>query len=271
MNAGAAPDGAVRLGRPTVWVGELGSTNDLARMMAHAGCPEGGVVVAGRQTHGRGRAGRAWASPEGGLWCSVLLPSRAGVPQGLLSLAVAVAVAETVEQFAPPPAGIRWPNDVEVAGRKVAGILLETAAARVVAGIGINVSVELQALPREVAARAGSLHLIAGRPVDRRAVLRVLLSRLADRHSTWAAGGSDILEAWGCRDLLRGKPVAVVRQGPAIEGIAEGIDGEGALRIRTAPGDVIRVTSGDVILLSGPGDLAADEGTTGPASNLHLS
>ncbi|MDI6771809.1 MAG: biotin--[acetyl-CoA-carboxylase] ligase [bacterium] len=254
MTAGAATGQAARLGWPLVWVGELGSTNDLARLLVGAGCPEGAVVVADRQTRGRGRQGRAWASPSGGLWCSVLLYPSADLPQGLLSLAVAVAVAETAEQFVPGPARIRWPNDVEIAGRKVAGILIETAGAAVVVGVGINVGIELQVMPPEVAARAGSLHLIAGRPIERRAVLEALLARLADRYSAWAAGGEAVSDAWSSRDMLRGTPVAVLHSGPAIEGIAEGINREGALRIRTATGAIRQVVAGDVHQICGPSD-----------------
>ncbi len=246
MTAGSAAGQAACLGRPLVWVGELGSTNDLARMLVAAGSQEGAVVVADRQTRGRGRQGRVWASPAGGLWCSVILYPSADSPQGLLSLAVAVAVAETVEQFVAEPAGIRWPNDVEIAGRKVAGILIEATGAAVVVGVGINVGVELQAMPPDVAVRAGSLHLIAGRPIERRAVLEALLARLADRYAAWAAGGNAVVNAWGSRDLLRGKPVTVVHSDPAVEGVAEGIDQEGALRIRTASGAIRQVVAGDV-------------------------
>lgn len=246
MTAGCAPGQVARLGLPLIWVGEVGSTNDLARLLAGAGCPEGTVVVADRQTRGRGRHGRVWASPKGGLWCSVLLRPSARSPMGLLSLAVAVAVAETVEQFVPEPAGIRWPNDIEIAGRKVAGILIEATGAAVAVGVGINVSVELGAMPPDVAARAGSLHLIAGRPIERRAVLDALLARLADRYAAWAARGSTVIEAWGSRDLLRGKSVAVLHSGSAIEGVAEGINQEGALLIRTAAGTIRQVVAGDV-------------------------
>jgi len=252
VSAESVPAG--HLGRPFIWVGELGSTNDLARLLAGAGCPEGAVVVADRQTRGRGRQGRAWASPAGGLWCSILLYPSVDSPRGLLSMAVAVAVAQTVEQFVPGPAGIRWPNDIVIAGRKVAGILLEAAGAAVVAGIGINVGIELQAMPPEVAAIAGSLHLIAGHPIERRAVLDALLARLADCYSAWAAGGDAVSDAWGSRDLLRGKPIAVLQSGQGIEGVAEGIDREGALRIRTASGAVRPMVAGDVIQVLGPED-----------------
>lgn len=252
MTAGTEPARAARLGRPLVWVGEVGSTNDLARLLVAAGCPEGAVVVAARQERGRGRQGRVWVSPPGGLWCSILLYPSVDQPSGLLSMAVAVAVAQTVEQFVPVPAGIQWPNDVLIAGRKVAGILIEATGPALVVGIGINVGIELRVLPPEVAARAGSLHLFAGRPIEGRAVLDVLLDRLADWYGAWAAGGQAVCDAWGFRDLLRGKPVKVLQPGVGIEGVADGIDHEGALRIRTAAGDLRRVVAGDVTCVLDP-------------------
>lgn len=245
---------AVRLGRPLVWVGDLGSTNDLARLLVGAGCPEGAVVAADRQTHGRGRQGRAWVSPSGGLWCSVLLYPSADSPRGLLSLAASVAVAQTLEQFVPEPAGIRWPNDVVIVGKKVAGILMEATGAAVVVGIGINVGIELQAMPPEVAARAESLHRIAGRPIERRAVLGALLVRLAEAYSAWAAGGDAVRDAWSSRDLLRGESVLVLRSGTELEGVAEGIDREGALRVRMPTGAIRLVVAGDVMQVLGPSD-----------------
>lgn len=260
---------AIRFGIPIVRVGECGSTNDLARILAASGAPEGAVVVADRQTRGRGRQGRAWISPDGGLWCSVLLRPGAAAPRGLLSLAAAVAVAESVEQAAPAQAAIRaairWPNDVEVAGRKVAGVLLEGSGEAVVAGIGINVDVDLTALPGHVAACAGSLHLIAGRPIGRRVVLDALLAALARWYQAWAAGGGEVLEAWASRDALRGRRVVVRRPGGVLEGAAEGVDADGALLLRLAGGGAARVVAGDVERVEAarwPGT-AAGPGTVG--------
>ncbi|HET8678909.1 MAG TPA: biotin--[acetyl-CoA-carboxylase] ligase, partial [bacterium] len=138
---------APRFGTPLVRVGELGSTNDLARVMADAGLPEGTVVVARRQTQGRGRHGHTWASPPGGLWCSLVLRPARDAGWGRLSLAMAVATCEAVDEVAGIRSAIRWPNDVVINGRKVAGILLEGAPNALVVGIGINANVPAEALP----------------------------------------------------------------------------------------------------------------------------
>ena len=117
---------AAALGRPLVWCGEATSTNDVARLLAAAGAPEGAAVVADVQTHGRGRLGRAWRSPIGGLWCSILLRPAAATVWGRLSVSMAVAVAEAVEAETAVRLGIAWPNDLIAAGRKVCGILIES-------------------------------------------------------------------------------------------------------------------------------------------------
>jgi BirA family biotin operon repressor/biotin-[acetyl-CoA-carboxylase] ligase len=228
-------------------VGEVGSTNDIARVVADAGGPEGAVVVADVQTRGRGRLGRAWVSPPGGFWCSVLLRPPGHPGWGLLSLAVGIAVAEAVEAIAPVHVGIKWPNDIMVGDRKVGGILLEGTGGALIVGIGINLNVANEVMPQEVAARATSLHLAAGRPVDDRALLQLLLDGLAHWYGRWAAGDAAVREAWANRDVTRGTRVAVGGPGPTIEGIAEGVDADGALLVRVAGGEIRRVIAGDLI------------------------
>lgn len=236
-----------RFGRPLVRLDEATSTNDLARCLADAGVAEGAVVVAARQTRGRGRLGRPWASPPGGLWCSVLLRPGGG-PPGLLSLAVGVAAAEAVEA-AGVPAALRWPNDVLVAGRKVAGVLLEAAGAAVVAGVGINVRVALEALPAEAAAGATSLHLHT-RDVAPEAVLASLLGRLEHWYGQWTRDPAAVVAAWSVRDALRGRPVRAAGAEP-VEGTAEGITADGALVVRGPDGRPRTVVAGDVSLAAG--------------------
>jgi BirA family biotin operon repressor/biotin-[acetyl-CoA-carboxylase] ligase len=242
-----APARSPRLGRPLVRLAEATSTNDLAKRLADAGVAEGAVVVAARQTHGRGRLGRAWASPPGGLWCSVLLRPGRGA-HGLLSLAVGVATAEAVEA-AGVPAALRWPNDVLVAGRKVAGVLLEAAGAAVVAGVGVNVRVSLEALPAEAAAGATSLHLHT-RDVAPEAVLASLLGRLEHWYGLWAREPAAVAAAWSARDALRGRTVRAAGAEP-VEGTADGITADGALIIRGSDGRPRTVVAGDVSLAAG--------------------
>lgn len=237
----------MRLGVPLVRVGEIGSTNDLARLMADVGLPEGAAVVAGRQTQGRGRHGRTWVSPPGGLWCSIVLRPARDAGRGVLSLAMAVAAAEAIDAAAGVRAVIRWPNDIMINGRKVAGILLEGAEDAVVAGIGINANLPADALPQVLRPAAASLHEVAGRPIGIEALLDRLLARGGFWYAAWTRGGPQVLDAWTARDATRGTRVVAESQGTAIEGIAEGADPDGALRVRLPGGDVRRVVAGDLI------------------------
>ncbi|MDR7417703.1 MAG: biotin--[acetyl-CoA-carboxylase] ligase [Armatimonadota bacterium] len=232
------------IGQPIIRLGQTESTNDVARELARAGVTEGAVVVAEHQTRGRGRDGRTWASPVGGLWCSVVLRPEDGTALGLLSLAVGVAVGEAVQVAAGVETGLKWPNDVVVGDRKLAGVLLETVGRAVVAGIGINVAVER--FDGDLARRAVSLHTLAAGPVTRDAVLDALLERLARWYGVWRTDRSRILDAWRPRDTTAGRRVVVRVAGRSLEGIAEGIDDDGALRLRLPDGRAERVLAGSL-------------------------
>jgi BirA family biotin operon repressor/biotin-[acetyl-CoA-carboxylase] ligase len=242
--SGGAP---ARLGAPLVRLGETESTNDIGRLLATARVPEGAVVVADRQTRGRGRLGRAWLSPHGGLWCSVLLRPEAPAQPALLSLAVGVAVAEALEVFAGVPLGLKWPNDVVVDRGKLAGILLESVGGAVVAGIGINLLPV--SLPGAEGHRTSSLQEIAGRPFSRDHVLAAVLERLGPWYDAWRAGGADVVSAWRRRDACAGQPLAVSLPDGVIEGIALPIADDGALRLRLSGGEVRRVLAGEITAL----------------------
>jgi BirA family biotin operon repressor/biotin-[acetyl-CoA-carboxylase] ligase len=244
MSGGVHP--VPRLGHPLVRLGVAESTNDLARLLAAGGVPEGTVVVAAQQTHGRGRLGRTWASPPGGLWCSVIVRPDGDAEWGLLSLAAAVAVAEAVERAAGAPAAIRWPNDVLIGGAKVAGILIETAPGAAILGIGLNANIDPAALG-DLRTPATSLSAMLGHPVPLDALRDLVLECLATWYAAWAASDPAVSAAWSARDATRGMPVVV--QGPdgTVRGVAEGVDGDGALLVRTAGGDVRRVLAGDLV------------------------
>ncbi|MGH2375831.1 MAG: biotin--[acetyl-CoA-carboxylase] ligase [bacterium] len=242
-------DATPRFGAPLIRIGELGSTNDLARVLADAGLPEGTVVVARCQTQGRGRHGRTWSSPPGGLWCSFVLRPARDAGWGRLSLAVAVAACEAVDEVAGIRSAIRWPNDIVINGRKVAGILLEGASNAVVVGIGINANVPAEALPHAIRLGAASLHDIAGRTIGLDVLLETLHVRVAAWYAAWAQGGPQVLDAWTARDATRGTRIVADTQGGTIEGIADGADPDGALRIRLPAGDVRRVVAGDLAVL----------------------
>jgi BirA family biotin operon repressor/biotin-[acetyl-CoA-carboxylase] ligase len=201
------------------------STNARLRHLAERGAPHGTLVTAEEQTAGRGRQGRTWtAPPRRALLLSLLI--RHAAP--LLPLAAGVAVAETAEAFAARPAQIKWPNDVLIAGRKVAGILVEARpqANWAVLGIGLNVAIEPPEFPPELQQTATSLGL---EPHAAEAVLAELLGRLTE----WTVATDErILDSVGRRDALRGRPVSWAGG----SGIAAGIDPGGRLIVDTRSG-----------------------------------
>ena len=241
---------------PIIRLDACESTNDLARLLASAGLPGGTVVVARTQARGRGRQGRSWSSPAGGLWASLLLRPGVHAAGGRLSLAIAVAAAEAVERAAAVQAAIHWPNDVLVAGRKVAGVLLEGVPDAVIAGIGINANVAADEFPVEVRDRAASLHALTGRAIPLQPLLDTLIERCAVWHALWLnpaeTAAAQILEAWSARDAVRGRHVVVHTPTGDLEGIAEGVDDDGALRLRTPEGTVRGIIAADVVPMTHP-------------------
>jgi BirA family transcriptional regulator, biotin operon repressor / biotin---[acetyl-CoA-carboxylase] ligase len=241
------------------WLATTGSTNDVAARLADLGAEEGTVVVAEAQTAGRGRHGRAWFSPRGaGLYVSLVLrPSGTrGVssgdnPAALLTIAAGVAIAEGIRAATGLPAEIKWPNDVVIGGRKLAGILAEAVAQAgwppIIVVVGFGVNVQPAAYPPELAARATSIEAETNRPADRAVVLAEILAAMAERYADLRSGRFDaILSAW--RGLARSLVAARVEwDGPAgvIRGCAEGVDDRGALLVRV--GDrVERIVAGEV-------------------------
>lgn len=209
--------------RGAVVVRETGSTQDVAR-----GRAAGDVVVAWRQTSGRGRDGRTWADTGLG---GVAITAVAAVQGAWIALAAGVAAAEAIERTAPSvTVGLKWPNDLMIAGRKVGGVLIERDGEASLIGIGINVS--QPSFDGELATRAASL-AIAGACVDRIVLLEALLPRL----DHWlAAGESASIGAFQQRDMLRGRVVRLSAAGSIVEGVVDSIDPLVALRIRTPAG-----------------------------------
>jgi len=232
------------------WHREIGSTNDAALMMAERGAAEGTVVGADLQTAGRGRQGRVWSSPPGtGLYVSVVLrPAFRAVP--LVTIAAGVAIAEGIREASGLTAALKWPNDVYFTGHKVAGILAEAGAGdrgltHVVLGFGINVS--QAAFSPEIAMRATSLERELGRPVDRGLVLACCLAALASRYEQLANDPQSVLQQWRiyAAPMLQ-RPVTCTVSQRTVDGVAEDIDDQGALLVRTS-GETVRVVSGEVI------------------------
>jgi BirA family biotin operon repressor/biotin-[acetyl-CoA-carboxylase] ligase len=242
--------------REIVWREVVDSTQHLARERARAGAPEGTIVLAESQTAGRGRLGRRWHSPAGvNLYCTVVLrPSRspAVVPQ--IGLVAGVAVADAIRDTIGRPAGVKWPNDVLIAGRKVAGILTEMEGeaervAFVLVGIGVNVNLDPAALPPDLAGQATSLRAVTGAAIDRVAFTAGLLHALEARYGQFLAGGfAAIRPAFEATALLTGRAVRVSGPDTTVEGRVVGVDDEGALLLERDGGGTARVVAGEVTL-----------------------
>jgi BirA family biotin operon repressor/biotin-[acetyl-CoA-carboxylase] ligase len=218
------------LGEPREHHETIGSTNERARELAEQGAAHGTLVTADEQTAGRGRQGRGWVTPKGvAIAASLVLRDY----DDLLSLRAGLAVADV----AGPAALVKWPNDVWVEGRKVAGILVE-ARGWAVLGIGVNVAVDPSTLPEEAAAVAGTL----GRdPSEVESTLTELLAALERRLGEDKAAA---LEALRERDALLGKPV----RWDGGEGVGAGIDDSGALLVHLPDGSTTALSAGEVTL-----------------------
>ena len=240
------------LGRTLHHYESLESTNAKAFELAQEGGFHGEVIVTEHQTQGKGRRGRAWASPAGkNLAMSVILrpeiaPSRA--PE--LTLVAAVALVETLKD-SNVDARIKWPNDVQINGKKVAGILTELSADVervhfVIVGVGVNLNSELADFPPEVAEQATSVSLNRPSPVHRALFMAALLGKLEDWFEIWSDQGFEpVRAAWKNASSMLGQEVLVRADAKELRGVAEDIDASGALLLRV--GDTLeRVLSGDV-------------------------
>ncbi|HUY58960.1 MAG TPA: biotin--[acetyl-CoA-carboxylase] ligase [Solirubrobacteraceae bacterium] len=227
-----SPAGA-GFGKPRVHLRQIDSTNSFARRLAASGAPHGTLVTAGEQSAGRGRQGRGWNAPPGSsLLCSWVIRE----PEKLLSLAAGVAVAEVCGERAQ----LKWPNDVLIDGRKVAGILVEGRPQErwAVLGIGINVALDPDLLPEELRDRAGTL----GRAPSE---LEPMLERLRTLLDHWlVVPDGEVLEAVRGRDALRGRRISWGDQ----SGVASGIDADGHLEVELDGGGRIALDAGEVHL-----------------------
>jgi len=233
-----------------------GSTNDVAEKLARDGAPEGVVVFAECQIRGRGRLGRAWASPEGlGLWFSVLLrPPLRPQEATRITVAAAVAVRRAIHEETGLPADIKWPNDLLLDSRKVCGILTELHAEpdrirHLILGVGVDVNQQAKDFPPEVRKLATSLRLQSGKPLDRAALATRILRALDSDYARVQNGEfNGLAEEWETACITLGHHVTIRLGMREIEGRAESLDDDGALLIRTQHGHLERVTGGDVLI-----------------------
>ena len=245
---------AQRLGTEFHYFAEIGSTNTYARQLAEQGAREGELVIADSQTDGRGRLGRHWVSPPNvNLYISFVLRPKllpASAPQ--ITLMAAVALAETLQSFLPVPPAIKWPNDITVNGKKLAGILTEMSCGTdavyfVILGIGINVNYRVDLMPEAIRQRATSVSAECQKKTSREDFLRRLIQHLDRCYGEIEENGFAPLAArWEAYFGWRGQPVRIELLGQVTFGIARGLDHDGALLLEDDHGSLQRVIAGDV-------------------------
>jgi BirA family biotin operon repressor/biotin-[acetyl-CoA-carboxylase] ligase len=229
-------------------VAETGSTNDDLAVLARDGAPEGVWLSAGRQTGGRGRQGREWHSPSGNLHASTLVRLRSGDPPApTLALVAAVALHEVASAFAPgAPIEIKWPNDLMVAGAKLSGILLERLDDAVIVGFGVNLADH----PDQTARPATSFAALGGAPGP-----GLFQQALAESFTRWLARWRDEgLPPIRARWLAAAHPAGTAlsthtASGAWVDGLFDGLDDGGALKLRLSDGSAQVIHAGDVFLI----------------------
>ena len=239
------------VGSQMLYYSVLSSTMDEARKLAEEGKPDGLVVVAEKQTAGRGRFHRPWVSPPGGnLSFSVLLrPTRVQLPY--VNMAATLAVSKAVAGLIGRDPSIKWPNDVKINGRKVSGVLIETDSGieglrYALVGIGINVNLVPSEHP-EIASTATSIGNETAGPVDRSKVLRAVLENLDDMYGAVKAGGS-LTDEWSAQLETLGRSVEVRSGHSVFEGRAREVDERGNLVVVRPDGSTVTVAGGEVTL-----------------------
>ena len=249
--------GTKRLGRRVEVHAELDSTNRTAHALAEAGEPEGTIVIAEAQTRGQGRMGRPWVSPANlNLYISfVLRPRLDPADSARITLLAAVAVADTLKDHAPGPPRIKWPNDVLLRGRKVAGILSELACEPgrtlfVIVGIGVNLNFPRALMAPDIRDLATSVLEEAGGPVDRVLFTRSLVRNLENRYIELEERGFEVIaRSWNAYARMEGAWVRARTAEAELVGRVRRLDANGFLELECRDGRTERVVSGDVFLL----------------------
>ncbi|OLO18380.1 biotin--[acetyl-CoA-carboxylase] ligase [Bacillus licheniformis] len=231
----------------------VSSTQKIAHELANNGAPEGTIIVADKQTEGRGRMARAWHSPEGnGIWMSIILRPEIPVqktPQ--LTLLAAVAIVQAIEEQTGIAAEIKWPNDILINGKKVVGILTELQAEAdqvhsVIVGTGINVNQLAADFPEELQETATSLRLASGEKIDRAALVQTIMSTFEKRYEDYLAYGFEPIKLlWESYALTLNRELTARTLNGTFHGKALGIDEEGVLILETSDG-IKKIYSADI-------------------------
>lgn len=253
------------IGRTIHYKASIASTNTTAIALAQEGACHGTLVLADAQTAGRGRRGRHWYSPPGrNVYCSIILrlPAAQSSHLTIIPLASALAAADAIADTTAIQCRLKWPNDVLIGDKKVAGILCESVAGQpdtiVVVGIGINANSRPEQFPDDLSASVTTLIAARGSAIDRTSLLSILMNRLEERINQLSPETLPmLLKAYRTRCATLGQPVRVaLSETDVIEGVAEAIGGDGSLQVRrhAQPGSgrptrVVEVRSADIVHL----------------------
>src|SRR3990170_6242435 len=242
------------IGKDISFYKDTGSTNDAARAFAIKGAREGFAVVADSQTKGKGILGRSWESPAGvNIYTSIVLrPSIMPLFAPQLTLVSAVAVAEAISKYSQKTPEVKWPNDILINSKKVAGILTEMNSETdrinfVIIGIGVNINMTRKMFPEELRPIATSLKEEIGKEISRIDFIQTLYLNLETWYKRYLKHGFEpIRRAWTGYFNMAGRVVKVRQMDKAIVGVAMGIDDNGELLLREKSGNITRIISGDV-------------------------
>lgn len=243
------------MARKTIYLESVDSTNNYVKKIAEEGAPDGTLVVADEQTGGKGRRGRRWMAPKGvnAMFSLLLRPSIRPEHASRLTLLMALAVAEGIRKVSGLEAGIKWPNDVVVNGRKVCGILTEMNTEvdyinYVVIGTGINVNQDPASFPEEIRQTAGSLYGMAGKKISRAELVASVMESLERIYGIFLKTEdlSELYQAYNKICVNLGHEIRVMEPGHEFTGTTDGINKDGELVVRKEDGSIVRVYAGEV-------------------------
>mgnify|MGYP000097140755 CR=1 FL=1 len=244
------------VGKEVKYFESVSSTQEVVKNEALGGAKEGLVVIASEQHRGKGRLGRPWFSPRGGLWMSVLLrPDVPPIKAPLLTLMAAACIADVLEESYNVKASIKWPNDVMVNGKKIAGVLAEADIEMdrvnyVALGIGVNANISISLMPDDLKPLATSLANILGKEVNLAELACKLIKALDKQYGEYKLKRFPLLlERWKSKLLGLGQRALVKTAYEEVEGLALDVDEDGALIMKKTDGSTIKVYSGDLVLL----------------------
>ena len=235
---------------------EVSSTNTVARFLSESGVENGSVVISESQTSARGRSGKSWASPLGGVWLSIILnPDVDHSKLPLITLATGVAVAKTLERIGIENAEIKWPNDIMINDKKVCGILTEAVAKfntieNVIIGVGIDANLEIEDFPEELQEGTTTLEKELGRKGNENLLIKMFLEEFEKISEMFIHEKyEEILKEWRKRSYTIGKIVEVRKPfNKYYDGYVIGISREGALVVEKIDGSLEKVISGECII-----------------------